>query len=112
MPDLRSLRFACPGYACYPAAIGAVADLKQALKALLRAARKLCPQGVQCPGLVAEMAANRAAFAESNREWAESDAFPMTPQRILADLRRALPRDSYICTDVGWNKESIDLQIV
>ena len=94
----------------YPAAIGAVADLKQALTVLLRVARKLCPQGVKRPELVAEMAANRASFVESNKEWMESDAFPMAPQRILADLRKALPRDSYICTDVGWNKNGLAQQ--
>ncbi|GHU28848.1 acetolactate synthase, large subunit, biosynthetic type [Betaproteobacteria bacterium] len=94
----------------YPAAIGAVADLKQALTALLRVAKKLSPQGVKRPELVAEMAANRQSFVESNKEWNESDAFPMTPQRILSDLRKALPRDSYICTDVGWNKNGLAQQ--
>ena len=94
----------------YPAAIGAVADLKLALAALLRAAKKLCPQGVKRPALVAEMAANRESFVASNLEWAESNDFPMAPQRILADLRKALPRDSYICTDVGWNKNGLAQQ--
>ena len=94
----------------YPAAIGAVADLKLALAALLCAAKKLCPQGVKRPALVAEMAANRESFVASNLEWAESNDFPMAPQRILADLRKALPRDSYICTDVGWNKNGLAQQ--
>ena len=94
----------------YPAAIGAVADLKSALKTLLRIARKLAPNGVQRPELLAEMAANRTTFVASNTEWSESSDFPMTPQRILADLRKALPRDSYICTDVGWNKNGLAQQ--
>ena len=94
----------------YPAAIGAVADLKLALAALLRAAKKLCPQGVKRSALVAEMAANRESFVASNLKWAESNDFPMAPQRILADLRKALPRDSYICTDVGWNKNGLAQQ--
>jgi acetolactate synthase I/II/III large subunit len=94
----------------YPAAIGAVADLKQALTVLIRVAKRLCPQGVKREALVAEMAANRKAFVEGNREWMESDMFPMAPQRILADLRKALPRDSYICTDVGWNKNGLAQQ--
>ena len=94
----------------YPVAIGAVADLKQALTALLRVAKRLCPQGVKRPKLIAEMAANRKAFVASNKEWVESNDFPMTPQRILADLRKALPRDSYICTDVGWNKNGLAQQ--
>ena len=94
----------------YPVAIGAVADLKQALTALIRVAKRLCPQGVKRDALVAEMAANRKAFVESNQAWVESNDFPMTPQRILADLRAALPRDSYICTDVGWNKNGLAQQ--
>ncbi|WP_319239147.1 thiamine pyrophosphate-binding protein [uncultured Propionivibrio sp.] len=94
----------------YPVAIGAVADLKQALTALLRVAKRLCPQGIQRPELIAEMAANRKAFVASNQEWVQSNDFPMTPQRILADLRSALPRDSYICTDVGWNKNGLAQQ--
>ena len=94
----------------YPVAIGAVADLKSALKALLRVAKKLCPAGVKRPELLAEMAANRTAFVASNKEWSESSDFPMAPQRILADLRKALPRDSIICTDVGWNKNGLAQQ--
>ena len=34
----------------------------------------------------------------------------MNPERILADLRQALPRDSIICTDVGWNKNGLGQQ--
>lgn len=94
----------------YPAAIGAVADLKQALTVLNRVAKRLCPQGIKREALVAEMAANRQAFVASNKEWMESNDFPMAPQRILADLRKALPRDSYICTDVGWNKNGLAQQ--
>ena len=94
----------------YPVAIGAVADLKSALTALLRVAKKLCPAGVKRPELLAEMAANRKDFVASNKEWNESNDFPMAPQRILADLRTALPRDSIICTDVGWNKNGLAQQ--
>ncbi len=94
----------------YPVAIGAVADLKSALKALLRVAKKLCPAGVKRPALLAEMAANRVDFVASNKEWSESNDWPMAPQRILADLRAALPRDSIICTDVGWNKNGLAQQ--
>ena len=71
----------------YPVAIGAVADLKEALKVLNRVARKLAPKGVQRPKLVAEMAANRKQFVADNRKAMESDAWPMRPERILADLR-------------------------
>jgi len=94
----------------YPVALGAVADLKSALKALLQAARRLAPNGVKRPQLLAEMAANRADFVASRRENMESAAWPMNPERILADLRQALPRNSIICTDVGWNKNGLAQQ--
>jgi acetolactate synthase I/II/III large subunit len=94
----------------YPAAIGAVADLKEALKVLNRVARKLAPKGVQRDRLLAQMAANRKKFVAGNRKAMESDAWPMRPERILADVRAALPRDALICTDVGWNKNGVGQQ--
>ena len=94
----------------YPAAIGAIADIKSALKTLLRIAKKLAPNGVQRPQIIAAMAANRTSFVASNKEGMESNAWPMRPERILADLRAALPRNSIICTDVGWNKNGLAQQ--
>jgi acetolactate synthase-1/2/3 large subunit len=41
---------------------------------------------------------------------ATSDAWPMMPERILADCRTALPDDSYLVTDVGWNKNGVGQQ--
>ena len=41
---------------------------------------------------------------------ATSDAFPMMPERILADARSVLPDDAYITTDVGWNKNGVGQQ--
>ncbi|HEX4883065.1 MAG TPA: thiamine pyrophosphate-binding protein [Casimicrobiaceae bacterium] len=94
----------------YPVEIGAVADLKQALAVLLRVARKLAPEGVKRAKLVNEIAAAQAAFVASNRAHATSDAWPMRPERILADVRAALPRDALITTDVGWNKNGVGQQ--
>ncbi len=94
----------------YPATIAAIADLKSALKTLLRMARKLAPNGVQRPQVIAAMAANRTSFVASNKEGMESNAWPMRPERILADLRAALPRNSIISTDVGWNKNGLAQQ--
>jgi acetolactate synthase-1/2/3 large subunit len=41
---------------------------------------------------------------------ATSDAFPMMPERILADIREVLPRDAILTTDVGWNKNGVGQQ--
>ena len=94
----------------YPVAIGAVADLKEALRVLNRVARRLAPKSVARPKLLAEMAANRKRFVAGNKKAMTSDAWPMRPERILADLRDALPRDAVICTDVGWNKNGVGQQ--
>ncbi len=94
----------------YPVEIGAVADLKPALVELNRAARRLVPKGIKRPGLATEIAAAHEAFVATNRAHAQSDAYPMRPERILADVREALPRDALITTDVGWNKNGVGQQ--
>ena len=94
----------------FPVAIGAMADLKAALTVLNRVARRIMPNGVQRPKLLAEMAENRKAFIAGNREARESSAWPMRPERILADVREVLPRDAILCTDVGWNKNGVGQQ--
>ena len=45
-----------------------------------------------------------------NSKHATSNAYPMRPERILADVRAALPRDALITTDVGWNKNGVGQQ--
>jgi len=94
----------------FPVELGAVADLKQALKAINRVAKRLAPQRVDRRELVARMEAVRTSFVAGNREHMQSHAFPMRPERILADVRAALPRDALITTDVGWNKNGVGQQ--
>ena len=94
----------------YPAEIGAIADLRQALIALNRAARQLYPAGRKADHLRAAIQQYRAEFAASNADAERSDQFPMRPERILADTRAVLPRDAIITTDVGWNKNGVGQQ--
>ena len=94
----------------FPAQIGVVTDLKQALVALNRVARRLFPSGLRNQKLVDEIAAYRKTFRESNEAHIRNDAFPMRPERILAELRDLLPRDAIITTDVGWNKNGVGQQ--
>jgi acetolactate synthase-1/2/3 large subunit len=94
----------------YPVDIGAVADVRQALSVLNRVARAIVPDGVRRPAVARAIEAARHAFVQSNRKHAESDAYPMRPERILADVRAALPRDALITTDVGWNKNGVGQQ--
>ncbi|WP_101842638.1 thiamine pyrophosphate-binding protein [Halobacillus sp. Marseille-P3879] len=94
----------------YPVELGVVADLKQALTVLNRIAKEMIPEGLNNEQIRKEIANNRLAFNESNRELKEDNSFPMMPQRILADVREVLPRDAYITTDVGWNKNGVGQQ--
>ncbi len=94
----------------FPTEIGVVADLKQSLAVLVATARQLYPQGRPNQPMVARIAKFRSDFARSNHEMQTSDAFPMMPERILAEVRAALPRDALITTDVGWNKNGVGQQ--
>ena len=94
----------------FPTEIGAVADVKAALGTLCRVARELYPQGRKNPEVPEQIARFRSEFAQANRAMQLSDAFPMMPERILAEVRELLPRDAIITTDVGWNKNGVGQQ--
>ena len=92
----------------YSTELGVVADAKLALAALAAAAQggKHRDRG----GLRDEIARGRKAFAANwDHQWS-SDQFPLRPERILAELRRAVPEDGFIVTDVGWNKNGVGQQ--
>jgi acetolactate synthase-1/2/3 large subunit len=94
----------------FPVELGAVADLRRALNALLRAAQRLLPQPRRNASLETEIAAYREQFRRGNRAAEVSDQVPMRPERILAEVRALLPRDAIITTDVGWNKNGVGQQ--
>ena len=94
----------------YPTEIGVVADAKAALRVLTRVAKEMYPDGFPRTEKRAEIAEFRTTFKASNEEMQTSSAFPMMPERILADARKALPEDAIITTDVGWNKNGVGQQ--
>jgi acetolactate synthase I/II/III large subunit len=94
----------------FPTEIGVVADVKSALATLCEVARELYPKGRKDPEMAAQIARFRREFAQSNRAMQLSDAFPMMPERILAETRELLPRDAILTTDVGWNKNGVGQQ--
>jgi acetolactate synthase-1/2/3 large subunit len=94
----------------YPVEIGVIADLKQALTVLNRVARELLPNPRLNEPLRQEIAAYRKQFKSNNAAAEASSQFPMRPERILADVRAVLPRDAFITTDVGWNKNGVGQQ--
>ena len=94
----------------YPTEVGVIADAKSALTVLNRVAKELYPDGIERPEVRDRIDLFKENFKKSNEEMASSDAFPMMPERILADTRRALPEDAIITTDVGWNKNGVGQQ--
>jgi acetolactate synthase I/II/III large subunit len=94
----------------FPTEIGVVADVKSALATLCEVARELYPKGRRNPEAAAQIAQFRREFAQANRAMQLSDAFPMMPERILAEARALLPRDAILTTDVGWNKNGVGQQ--
>jgi len=94
----------------YPTEIGAVADVKSALATLVEIAREKYPDGISRQETKTKIGDFRREFFASNQEMATSSAFPMMPERILADVRELIPRDAIITTDVGWNKNGVGQQ--
>ena len=92
----------------YPAELGVVADAKQALALITEQARGL--QHAQRKGLRAKIADGLASFATNWSTQRVSEEFPLRPERVLADVRKALPADGFIVTDVGWNKNGVGQQ--
>jgi acetolactate synthase-1/2/3 large subunit len=92
----------------YPAELGVVADAKQALALITEQARGLAH--AERKGLRGKIADGLATFASNWTTQRSSPEFPMRPERVLADVRKALPADGFIVTDVGWNKNGVGQQ--
>ncbi len=93
----------------FPTEFGVVADAKLALGSLAAsAANRGKTRGRD--DVRARISVGRREFAENWAHQRESDQFPMRPERILAELRKAVPEDGFIVTDVGWNKNGVGQQ--
>jgi acetolactate synthase-1/2/3 large subunit len=92
----------------YPTELGVVADARLALKELAACSRgkKHGTRGA----LREEIARGRADFASNwDHQWT-SNQYPLRPERILSELKKAMPEDGFIVTDVGWNKNGVGQQ--
>jgi acetolactate synthase-1/2/3 large subunit len=92
----------------FPTEFGVVADARLALGSLAEAAngKMRRPRG----DLRGRIARGRQEFAGHWAHQRDSEQFPMRPERILAELRKAVPEDGFIVTDVGWNKNGVGQQ--
>jgi acetolactate synthase-1/2/3 large subunit len=91
-----------------PTELGVLADAKLALAALAAAARGRRPRARG--DLRSRIREARSAFSAKWAPQWQSSQFPMRPERILGELRQALPEDGFVVTDVGWNKNGVAQQ--
>jgi acetolactate synthase-1/2/3 large subunit len=91
----------------YSVELGVVADATQALQEVATALTEVAPAGRDRPELREQIAASRAEVFSRISSAADSDQMPLRPQRILADLRAAVPANTVLVTDVGWNKNGV-----
>jgi acetolactate synthase-1/2/3 large subunit len=92
----------------YQTELGVCADAKLALAALADEARG--KRHADRGRLTEEIARGRKEFAGNWADQWSSSQFPLRPERILSELRRAAPADAFIVTDVGWNKNGVGQQ--
>jgi acetolactate synthase-1/2/3 large subunit len=92
----------------FPTELGIVADAKNALGMIAAAAKRLSRP--QRGDLREKIAKGRADFSSNWVDQWKSDQYPMRPERILSEVRKALPEDGILVTDVGWNKNGVAQQ--
>jgi acetolactate synthase-1/2/3 large subunit len=92
----------------FPTELGVVSDAKLALAALAKIAGGAAHRSRGA--LRTEIAAGRRAFAANWADHYSSHQYPMRPERILSEVRKAVPENGYIVTDVGWNKNGVGQQ--
>lgn len=92
----------------FPTELGIVADAQNALGMIAQAAKACQPRARG--DLRGRIAQGRKAFAANWAAQWSSNQYPLRPERILAEVRKALPDDGYLVTDVGWNKNGVAQQ--
>jgi len=84
----------------YPVAVGIQADARESCAALLEALARSAPRR-QTPAWRAEVAKLREQRQQRLAGEAQLETKPMKPQRVYAELRRALPDDTIVALDAG-----------
>ena len=75
--------------------VGVLGDLGEALRAIAGQAK---------PQTTYRLRRLRETIVREIAEFSEDDSFPIKPQRIVSDLRRALAADDIVISDVGAHK--------
>jgi acetolactate synthase-1/2/3 large subunit len=93
----------------YPVEVPLLGDARATLEALVAEARASTRNHAESPwwrGLDAV----RQEWLQRISGPQQSSEKPIRPERILGELRRALPQDGIVVTDVGWNKNGVGQQ--
>ncbi|MEW6263262.1 MAG: thiamine pyrophosphate-binding protein [Thermodesulfobacteriota bacterium] len=95
----------------YPVEIGLLGDAGAVLEDLLAEVRELkkgydWKEDERLKGIIGKMESWRREISVHNT----SEAVPIRPERILAEVRDLLPPDGIVVTDVGWNKNGLAQQ--
>ncbi len=94
----------------YPIELGAVADPKSALIQILEEVKRITNGPYKNIDLLNKIKESRELFDAANAKVCNDGRYPLTPQRILRDVKEVLPADALIFTDVGWNKNGVGQQ--
>ena len=89
-------RFPAETDAHYPVSVGIQADISQTLDALARVCTRRFDSTID--DRIRELLAGELDYGRNN------DAFPLVPQRVVADTREALARDDIVLADTGAGK--------
>jgi acetolactate synthase I/II/III large subunit len=85
----------------YPAEIGVIGDARVVMEQLLGAVDEQGLHAVTRDRWLETISGWRSRWEEKVSGQRESDAVPIRPERLVADLRKALPDDAIVLSDVG-----------
>jgi acetolactate synthase-1/2/3 large subunit len=89
----------------YPTEVGIWADAKPAVEeivaGLTRAQDGRKPPSLDSVERIRQLQEMRAEWKKSVADKQSSDAVPIRPERLITELRRAIPRDGFVFVDTG-----------
>lgn len=85
----------------YPAEIGIIGDARVVIEQLLAAVNEQHLNVADRNRWLKTIAGWRARWEEKVSEYRQSDAVPIRPERLVTDLRKVLPDDAIVLSDVG-----------
>lgn len=98
----------------YPTEVGIWADAKSAVEDILAAIRAIgeSPRSALNTARISQIESDRRAWLEALEEKRTSNDIPIRPERLMKELREAIPRDGIVFVDTGkvknWAYQQFD----